>query len=202
MKQSRLLIKQPSPPTAESWRLHIPLRSAKWEEGGLTFSVLLVEVRSLTIHQAHFLFPKSISVTSIPGVAGRRCSVSHSLMPYDGCSVCQAQMLLKLFQQSWSAARANVFISSTAPCAQEPPICPSEGNAFWWPSKSLSEASGREAGNSVRAIANNYGRPIGDQDFQVLATAKLIARWIPSLAQLRKRLPPLQFAACRQTLSS
>lgn len=90
-----------------------------------------------------------------------------ALMPYDGCSVCQAQMLLKLFQQSWSAARANVFISSTALCAQEPPIYPSEGNAFWWPSKSLSEVSCWETGNCAQAIANNYGRPIGDQDFQV-----------------------------------
>lgn len=102
-------------------------------------------------------------------VAGGQCSVPlcSALMPYDGCSVCQAQMLLKLFQQSWSAARANVFISSTALCAQEPPIYPSEGNAFWWPSKSLSEASCWETGNCAQAIANNYGRPIGDQDFQV-----------------------------------
>lgn len=121
-----------------------------------------------------------------------------ALMPYDGCSVCQAQMLLKLFQQSWSAARANVFISSTALCAQEPPIYPSEGNAFWWPSKSLSEASCWETGNCA---------PLS----QIITVGQLVTRiskcrdiahWIRSLAQLREWLPPLKFAACCQTRTS
>lgn len=170
--------------------------------GGLPFLFCLSSFAPWLFIRAHFLFPQINFSHVYSRVAGRRCSVSRSLMPYDGCSVCQAQMLLKLFQQSWSAARANVFISSTASCAQEPPIYPCEGNAFWWPSKSLSGASSWEAGNSVRAIANNYGQPIGDQDFQVLATAKTIVQWIPSLAQLRNRLPSLHFAACCQTRSS
>lgn len=132
-EQERLLVKQPSPPlpSRSGHIYHAEVAYAEtWRSRGVTFPVLLVEVYSLTIHWANFLSPKSISVTYIlelqPACNSKMQSVSlcSALMPYDGCSVCQAQMLLKLFQQSWSAARANVFISSTALCAQEPPSTP------------------------------------------------------------------------------
>lgn len=68
------------------------------------------------------------------------------------CITTATVMSLSSVQQPWSGDRVNVFISTMASCIQTP-IYSFGGNAFWCPSKSLSEtcAVGRPA--SVQGLS-------------------------------------------------